>query len=149
MGKTAKEQADEFGLIGKLNRLSGIDYPDDPQVQARIKSYERAFQMQTAVPETLQLEKESEKTRALYGMDRAETAAFGKICLTARRLVERGVRFVQVYHGGGGDWDAHSKIKDNHTKLSTQTDKPIAELLRDLKQRGLPTPKTRSRPASR
>lgn len=140
-GKTAQEQAAEFGLIGKLNRLSGIDYPDDPQLQARIKSYELAFKMQTAVPETLQIEKESAKTRALYGMDRPETAPFGKICLTARRLVERGVRFVQVYHGGGGggEWDAHSKIRDNHTKLSTQTDKPIAGLLRDLKQRGLLT----------
>jgi hypothetical protein len=138
-GKSVQQQTEEFGLIGRLNRLSGIDYPDDPQLQARIKSYELAFKMQTAVPETLQLEKESEATRKLYGMDQKETASFGKQCLTARRLVERGVRFVQVFHGGGGggEWDAHSKIKDNHTKLSNQTDKPIAGLLRDLKDRGL------------
>jgi hypothetical protein len=138
-GKTAQEQAAEFGLIGRLNRLAGVEYPDDPQLQARIKSYELAFKMQTAVPDTLDLDKESAKTRELYGVDRPETAPFGKVCLTARRLVERGVRFVQVYHGGGGggEWDAHSKIKDNHTKLSTQTDKPIAGLLKDLKQRGM------------
>ncbi|MBY0456530.1 MAG: DUF1501 domain-containing protein, partial [Gemmataceae bacterium] len=138
-GKTAQDQADEFGLIGRLNRLSGIDYPDDPQLQARIKSYELAFKMQTAVPDTLRLDRESDKTRALYGIDRPESAAFGRTCLAARRLVERGVRFVQVFHGGGGggEWDAHSKIKDNHTKLAAQTDKPISGLLRDLRQRGL------------
>jgi hypothetical protein len=138
-GKSAREQEAEFGLIGRLNRLSGIEYPDDPQLQARIKSYELAFNMQTAVPDTLRLDRESDKTRALYGIDRPETAAFGRSCLAARRLVERGVRFVQLYHGGGGggEWDAHSKIKENHTKLSNQTDLPIAGLLRDLKQRGM------------
>jgi hypothetical protein len=138
-GKTAEEQAAEFGLIGRLNRLSGIDYPDDPQLQARIKSYELAFRMQTAVPETLQLERETDATREMYGIDQKESAPFGRTCLVARRLVERGVRFVQIYHGGGGggDWDAHKKIKENHTKLSNEVDKPIAGLLRDLKQRGL------------
>jgi hypothetical protein len=138
-GKSVTEQAEEFGLIGRLNRLSGIDYPDDPQLAARIKSYELAFNMQTAVPDTLDLSKETEETKKLYGLDRKETAAFGKQCLTARRLVEKGVRFVQVFHGGGGggEWDAHAKIKENHTKLSSETDKPIAGLLADLKQRGM------------
>jgi hypothetical protein len=138
-GKTAQEQAEEFGLIGRLNRLAGIDYPDDPQLAARIKSYELAFNMQTAVPAVLDLKKESEATQKLYGLDQKETAEFGKTCLTARRLIEKGVRFVQLFHGGGGggEWDAHAKIKENHTKLSTQTDKPIAGLLADLKQRGL------------
>jgi hypothetical protein len=136
---TPEEQAENFGLIGKLNRLSGIDYPDDKDLQARIKAYEMAFQMQTAVPETLQLEKEPAHIQAMYGLDRAETKSFGQQCLVARRLVERGVRFVQVFHGGGGggDWDAHSEIKSNHTNLATQVDKPIAGLLKDLKQRGM------------
>ncbi|HVK18177.1 MAG TPA: DUF1501 domain-containing protein [Fimbriiglobus sp.] len=138
-GRTREEQAAEFSLLGRLNKLAGIDYPDDPVLRARIKSYELAFGMQTAVPETLQLEKESEATKKLYGMDQPTTAPFGKLCLTARRLVERGVRFVQVFHGGGGGgaWDAHSAIKANHGKLSAEVDLPIAGLLKDLKQRGL------------
>lgn len=136
---TPEEQVQNLSLLGKLNRLAGIDYPDDQNLRARIKSYELAFQMQSSVPGTLQLEKESEATRQLYGMDRTETKAFGEQCLVARRLVERGVRFVQLFHGGGGGgaWDAHSAIKSNHTSLSTQVDKPIAGLLKDLKQRGL------------
>ena len=138
-GVTREEQEANLSLIGKLNRLSGIDYPDDPVLRARIKSYELAFGMQTAVPETLQLEKESAATQKLYGIDNAVTKAFGKLCLTARRLVERGVRFVQVFHGGGGGgaWDAHSGIKANHGSLSAQVDLPIAGLLKDLKQRGM------------
>ncbi len=138
-GVGAHEQKAELGLLGRLNRLSGIDYPDDPALRARIKSYELAFGMQTAVPETLQLEKETEATRQLYGMDRPATRPFGELCLVARRLVERGVRFVQIFHGGGGGgaWDAHGGIKANHAMLSGQVDKPIAGLLRDLKRRGL------------
>lgn len=136
---TAEEQAANLSLLGKLNSLAGIDYPDDQHLRARIKSYELAFQMQTSIPETLQLEKETEGTRALYGIDAGETKDFGEKCLVARRLVERGVRYIQIFHGGGGggEWDAHSEIKSNHTKLSTQIDKPIAGLLKDLKQRGL------------
>lgn len=138
-GMRRDEQEAEFGLLGKLNRLAGIDYPDDPALRARIKAYELAFGMQTAVPETLQLEKETEATRRLYGMDQATTKPFGELCLAARRLVERGVRFVQIFHGGGGGgaWDAHSGIKKNHGNLSAQVDLPIAGLLKDLKQRGL------------
>jgi hypothetical protein len=133
------EQEAELGLLGKLNRLSGIDYPDDPALRARIKAYELAFGMQTAVPETLQLEKETAETRRLYGIDQAVTQPFGQLCLSARRLVERGVRFVQIFHGGGGGgaWDAHSGIKKNHEQLAGQTDLPIAGLLKDLKRRGL------------
>ncbi len=137
--RTTAEQLENLSLLGKLNHLAGIDYPDDQNLRARIKSYELAFQMQTSIPETLQLERESDATRALYGIDKAETKTFGEQCLAARRLVERGVRFVQLFHGGGGggDWDAHSEIKANHTKLSTQVDQPIAGLLHDLKQRGM------------
>jgi hypothetical protein len=138
-GMTEEEQRDAFSLIGRLNRLSGIDYPDDRELRARIKSYELAFQMQTAVPETLALEKEPQYIRNLYGMDKPETKSFGEMCLAARRMVERGVRFVQLFHGGGGGgaWDAHSAIKSNHTELAQQVDKPIAGLLKDLKQRGM------------
>ncbi|HWN94203.1 MAG TPA: DUF1501 domain-containing protein [Methylomirabilota bacterium] len=138
-GVSREEQAENLSLLGKLNHLAGIDYPDDKNLRARIKSYELAFQMQRSIPETLQLEKESEATRKLYGIDKPECKSFGEQCLAARRLVERGVRFVQVFHGGGGggDWDAHGDIKNNHTKLAGQVDQPIAGLLKDLKQRGM------------
>src|SRR5262245_59316854 len=136
---TLEEQTANLSLLGKLNQVAGIDYPDDQNLRARIRSYELAFQMQASVPETLALDREPSHIRALYGMDRSETKAFGEQCLVARRLVERGVRFVQIFHGGGGGgaWDAHSDIKTNHTNLATQVDKPIAGLLLDLKQRGL------------
>jgi hypothetical protein len=138
-GQTRDDEAAEFSLLGRLNRLAGIDYPDDQALRARIKSYELAFGMQTAVPETLQLEKENPGTRKLYGLDQGVTQPFGRLCLTARRLVERGVRFVQIFHGGGGGgaWDAHAGIKANHATLAAQVDLPIAGLLKDLKQRGL------------
>ena len=138
-GITREQQEAEFSLLGRLNRLSGIDYPDDPALRARIRAYETAFGMQTAVPETLQLQRETEATRRLYGIDQNPTRSFGELCLVARRLVERGVRFVQVFHGGGGGgaWDAHSRIAANHSNLSAQVDKPIAGLLKDLKQRGM------------
>jgi len=108
-------------------------------LRARIKSYELAFGMQMAVPETLSLAGETADTQKLYGLDEGATQPFGQLCLTARRLVERGVRFVQIFHGGGGGgaWDAHGDIKNNHTQLAGQVDKPIAGLLKDLKRRGM------------
>ncbi|HSH15361.1 MAG TPA: DUF1501 domain-containing protein, partial [Verrucomicrobiae bacterium] len=134
-----EEQRANLSLLGQLNHLAGIDYPDDADLRARIKSYELAFQMQTSIPETLQLEKETDATRRLYGIDQTASQSFGEQCLAARRLVERGVRFVQVFHGGGGGgaWDAHSGIQANHSQLSSQVDQPIAGLLQDLKQRGM------------
>jgi hypothetical protein len=136
---TQEEQIANLSLLGKLNHLAGIDYPDDKNLLARIKSYELAFQMQKSIPDTMQLERENEATRQLYGMDQPQSKPFGELCLVARRLVERGVRFVQIFHGGGGGgaWDAHSDIKANHSTLSAQIDQPIAGLLKDLKQRGL------------
>jgi hypothetical protein len=136
---TTEEQLSNLSLLGKLNSLAGIDYPDDQELRARIKAYELAFQMQTSIPEVMRLENESAATKALYGIERPECQAFGERCLVARKLVERGVRFVQLFHGGGGggEWDAHSDIKNNHGKLSQQVDQPIAGLLRDLKQRGM------------
>jgi hypothetical protein len=138
-GMSAEDQVAEFGLLGRLNRLAGIDYPDDPALRARIKAYELAFGMQTAVPETLKLGEEDQSTQALYGLDQETTRPFGRLCLAARRLVERGVRFVQLFHGGGGGgaWDAHAGIRANHGQLSAQVDRPIAGLLRDLKRRGM------------
>ncbi len=138
-GMSQDEQIAEFSLMGRLNRLAGIDYPDDPSLRARIKAYELAFGMQTAVPETLKLSEEQPSTETLYGLDREVTRRFGRLCLAARRMVERGVRFVQIFHGGGGggDWDAHAGIQANHSQLSAQVDLPIAGLLKDLKQRGL------------
>lgn len=135
-----EEQRREFELLGRLNRLAAVEYPRDPAMQARIKSYELAFRMQMAVPEVVDLERETPAMHKLYGIDQPATQPFGRICLTARRLVERGVRFVQLFHGGdhgAGGWDAHSGLKANHGKNCGQIDRPIAGLLKDLKQRGL------------
>ena len=135
-----QEQLSEFDLLGRLNQLSAIEYPNDPAMRARIKSYELAFRMQTAVPDLLRFQDESEATRRLYGLDQPVTNPFGQQCLAARRMVEKGVRFVQVFHGsngGAGAWDAHSNLKDGHTALCAQVDQPIGALLKDLKQRGL------------
>ncbi len=136
---TLEEQTANLGLLGKLNHFAGVDYPDDKDLRARIKSYELAFQMQRSVPETVTLESESEATRRLYGIDQPHSKSFGQQCLVARRLVERGVRFVQLFHGGGGggDWDSHADIKAGHGKLAAQVDRPIAGLIADLKCRGL------------
>jgi uncharacterized protein (DUF1501 family) len=93
--------------------------------------------MQAAAPEAVDLTKETDATRQLYGMDEKETETFGRMCLLSRRMVERGVRFIQLYSGAGSKWDAHSKMEENHGGLCRATDKPIAGLLRDLKSRGL------------
>lgn len=135
-----EEQQAEFELLGRLNRLSAVEYPQDAALRARIKSYELAFHMQTAVPNVVDIEQETPETHALYGLEGKETQTFGRQCLVARRLVEQGVRFVQIFHGsngGAGAWDAHGGLKNNHTTLCKQIDQPIAGLLKDLKQRGL------------
>jgi hypothetical protein len=113
---------------------------DNTDLAARIASYELAFQMQQHAPEAVDFSQEDEKTKNLYGLDNPQTQDFGRKCLLARRLVERGVRFIQVYSGGAhndDNWDAHSDMVVNHTKHAGNTDKPIAGLLKDLKQRGL------------
>jgi hypothetical protein len=135
-----EEQQAEFDLLGQLNRMAGVEYPDDPAMRARIRSYELAFRMQTAVPEVMGLTEENAATRRLYGLDQNNTRPFGELCLAARRLVERGVRFVQIFHGsngGAGAWDAHGNLRQGHANLCAQVDKPIGGLLKDLKQRGL------------
>jgi hypothetical protein len=135
----AEEQQLGFDLVGKLNRLRGVEYPDDPALTARIKSYELAFRMQRSVPDVMRFSDETEETRRLYGLDQPETRAFGMQLLAARRFVERGVRFIQIQHGGGGAgaWDAHGGLKANHSTNCAAVDKPIAGLLKDLKRRGL------------
>ncbi|MDX1943854.1 MAG: DUF1501 domain-containing protein [Pirellulaceae bacterium] len=135
-----EEQAREFELLGKLNQLAGVEYPDDPALRARIRSYELAFAMQRAVPEAVDLATETAATQQLYGLGQGGTADFGRQMLIARRLVERGVRFVQVFHGssgGAGAWDAHSNLQAGHSALCRQVDLPIAGLIEDLKRRGL------------
>ena len=135
-----EEQREEFGLLDKLNKISAVEYPDDPALQARIKSYELAFHMQTAVPDVVNFAAESAETQQLYGLDQGATKTFGGQCLAARRLVERGVRFVQLFHGsngGAGAWDAHGGLKAGHSSLCGQVDKPIGGLIQDLKRRGL------------
>jgi hypothetical protein len=134
---TAEEQRNEYELIGKLNGLAAVEYPEDEAVRARVRAYELAFRMQTAVPEALNLAAETPETHKLYGLDNSQTQTAGQRCLASRRLVERGVRFVQLYPNGYGSWDSHQKLRENHTKLCAEVDRPVAGLLKDLKRRGL------------
>jgi uncharacterized protein (DUF1501 family) len=126
-------------LIRELNGLRGVEYPDDPAMAARVASYELAYRMQHALPDALDFSGETDETKALYGLDLAHCRDFGAQLLSARRLVERGVRFIQIQHGGGGAgaWDAHSGLKANHSSLALAVDQPIGGLLADLNRRGL------------
>jgi uncharacterized protein (DUF1501 family) len=113
---------------------------DNTELMARIASYELAFKMQQHAPEAVDFAKETDETKKLYGIGEKQTDDFGRKCLLARRLVERGVRFIQIYSGGNHNdynWDAHGDLVKNHTLHAGNTDKPIAGLLKDLKQRGL------------
>ena len=109
----------------------------DTELAARIDAYELAYRMQTAAPTTMDLSQETAATKRLYGIDQAETEEFGTRCLLARRMIESGVRFVQLYSGDTNGWDAHNDVFDNHTYYCRATDKPVAGLLTDLKQRGM------------
>ncbi len=133
---TDDQQRSKLDFLRQLNTDHAASRLNS-ELDARIAAYELAFRMQAEAPDAVDVSKESEATRQLYGMDQKESAKFGSMCLLARRLVERGVRFVQLYSGAGSKWDAHAKIEENHSKLFRETDKPIAGLLRDLKQRGL------------
>lgn len=126
-------------LVREWNQLRGSEYPHDAALSARIRSYELAFRMQSSIPEVLNLDSETQSVHQLYGIDEASTRDFGMQMLAARRLVERGVRFIQVQHGAGGAgaWDAHGGLKGNHETNFRAVDKPIAGLIQDLKQRGL------------
>ncbi|MGH9721922.1 MAG: DUF1501 domain-containing protein [Bryobacteraceae bacterium] len=136
-GTTDRQQRSKLDYLKELNAEFARDNPGDSELEARIDTYELAFQMQAAGPEAVDLTQESEATRKLYGLDEPDTQAFGRNCLLARRLVERGVRFVELYSGSGSGWDAHSDIERNHGRRCRESDKPIAGLLTDLKARGL------------
>ena len=137
-----ERQRDRLDLLARLNELDIKNYPGSSELAARISSYELAYRMQGCAPEAVDVNAESEATKKLYGMDDETTEPFARQCIMARRLVERGVRFVQLYHGGMGQqnrdtWDAHDDVKDNHTRHAAEVDRPISALLTDLKARGL------------
>jgi hypothetical protein len=139
-GVFEEEQRGAFDLLDDLNRMSAAEYPADARLRARIKSYELAFRMQKSLPEVLRFSDETEATRRLYGLDDPSTRQMGEWCLAARRLVERGVRFVQVYDGpgtDGGKWDTHADSRKRLADNAASADRPVAGLLTDLKQRGL------------
>lgn len=139
-GVAREVQREMLDTLREFNEEHQTPRIDNSDLAARIASYELAYKMQAAAPEAVDLSQEDEKTIRLYGMDEAKTETFGRQCLLARRLIERGVRFVQLYSGGhhnDANWDAHSDMEFNHNLHAGETDKPIAGLLKDLKQRGM------------
>jgi hypothetical protein len=135
-GTVARQRA-KLDFIQELNRRHRAQRQEDADLEARIAAYELAYRMQSAAPEAVDLSRETDETRRLYGLDDQQTERYGRNCLLARRLVERGVRFVQLYSGSGSKWDAHSDVEGNHGRYCRESDKPIAGLLKDLKRRGL------------
>lgn len=136
-GMTDQRQAQKLDFLQQLNEGHLAGRQSNSELEARIKSYELASRMQAEAPEAIDLESEPEHIQKLYGLDNEETRIYGRECLMARRLVERGVRFIQLYHGAGSKWDSHSKMEENHGRLCNNVDVPIAGLIQDLKQRGL------------
>ena len=137
---TIVQQRQQLDLLHRFNQEYSADSPFNTELQARIESYELAYRMQAHAPEAVDLSQESKQTQRLYGLENKLTEPFGRRCLLARRLVERGVRFVQIYSGGGtggGTWDAHNNVNKNHELHCGETDRPIYGLLTDLKRRGL------------
>jgi hypothetical protein len=139
---TEEKERIRLNHLAKLNQIHADKYPGSTELSARIASYELAYRMQGCAPEAVDIRSESEETKRLYGLDNPVTEPFGKQCLLARRLVERGVRFVQLFSGSivnqnVDTWDAHGSIVDNHGRHAAEVDKPIAGLLTDLKRRGL------------
>jgi Protein of unknown function (DUF1501) len=140
---SAAEQAGTLDLLNRLNHQQAILHPEDTELRARNRSYELAARMEVAAPEAVDLSRESEATRQAYGINDEGSKSYGKLLLRARRLVERGTRFVQVVsgpldiNGDSKNWDAHNDLEENHREHARQVDKPIAGLLADLKARGL------------
>ncbi|MDP7014171.1 MAG: DUF1501 domain-containing protein [Pirellulaceae bacterium] len=132
--KNRQHQRTALDQLAKLNARHAAAHPEHTELQARMESYELAFRMQTSVPGIVDIEKETKELRTAYGLDRPETAAFGRQCLMARRLVEEGVRFVQIFSGG---WDSHDYLQRGHSSRIASVDQPIAALIKDLKARGL------------
>ena len=136
-GVSESQQRKTLDFIAEGNKAHLEASGGDSELAARISAYELAYRMQSHAPELIDLSKETEETKKLYGLDRKEAAEFGQRCLLARRMVERGVRFVQLYSGDTNGWDGHSNLEDNHGKLALASDRPIAGLLADLKRRDL------------
>jgi hypothetical protein len=134
-----ESQRQDLDALRRLNDLHREDRAEDSRLSARIESFELAYRMQLQAPDAFDLTRETEATQRLYGIDQKTTEMFGRQCLLARRLVQRGVRFVQLYHTSGGfqPWDQHSDLKAGHAKNAQATDRPIAGLLQDLQSRGL------------
>ena len=135
-----REQRSQLDLLARLNRRQLAETPGAPDLAARIESFELAYRMQMAAPEAIDLALESEATQKLYGLDNQKCTHFARQCLIARRMVERGVRFVQIYSGGMDNelsWDGHQNIQKNHSGFAAETDQPIAGLLADLESRGM------------
>ena len=133
-GLGAADQRSQIDLVQRMNRRLQAGDPANPEIEGLIQSYELAFQMQTSIPDVLALESEPEPVRDLYGLDQGVTAQFGRQCLLARRLAEKGVRFIQITHPG---WDHHNNLRQSLAGRATAIDRPIAGLLTDLQQRGL------------
>jgi hypothetical protein len=135
----AAQQRRDLDALARFNELHRASRGDDSRLAARIAAFELAYRMQSEAPEAFDLTSETAATRRLYGLDEPATGVFGRQCLLARRLVERGVRFVQLYHTTGGfqPWDQHSDLKGGHEKNALATDLPVAGLLTDLQARGL------------
>ena len=136
-GMSVQRQRSKLDFIQQLNQRHRQVRREDDELEARIAAYELAYRMQSSATEAVDLAAESKETHDLYGLDKKETQRNGRNCLLARRLVERGVRFVQLYMGSGSKWDAHKDIEGNHAKNCRESDQPIAGLLKDLRQRGL------------
>ena len=136
-GVTPQRQRQTLDLIGQLNQQHLARHDFDGQLAARINTYELAYRMQSSAPEVVDISQETEATHRLYGIDESPTREFGTRCLLARRMIERGVRFVQLYSGDTNGWDAHTDVDKNHSQYCLATDKPIAGLLVDLRNRGL------------
>jgi hypothetical protein len=134
---SGEQQRAKIDFIQELNHRHEAQRVLDDQLEARIASYELAYRMQAAAPAAVDLSGETAETKELYGLDDKVTGRNGRNCLLARRLVERGVRFVQIYMGSGSKWDAHSNVEGNHAKYCAESDKPIAALIKDLKRRGM------------
>ena len=137
---TRQAQREQLDLLARLNEQHLAARPGGDELAARIGSYELAFRMQSEAPEAVDLSQETAETLAMYGVGQQPTDEYGRNCLVARRLIERGVRFVQLYSGGGHleeTWDAHESIEKNHGRHGAEVDQPIAALLTDLEQRGL------------
>jgi len=136
-GVSTAQQQSTVDFINRLNRANLGPTDAESDLAARISSYELAFRMQQHAPDVVDISKETAATKKLYGLDQKITGEFGLRCLLARRMLERGVRFVQLYCGDTNGWDGHSDMEGNHAKLCAQSDLPVAGLLQDLKSRGL------------